>query len=193
MFSPYHIFMDYQQFVSPLKPYESFTPYLPWAKSFKLWFLGLFSFRKLQLFSCTPVNSSDSVPTHSLKRMRKQTRKTIFFSFFFLSTKEKTHLAVDGVTKSRHILITYSLRACHALAQWVEHRMVQYQLMAKNKSSYEFATTKYAILSEKNVTWYLLSFRAIILYFQFTATFQLKTLTRKNLDSHKHHPSTPKI
>ena len=142
MFSPYHIFIDYQQFVSPLKPYESFTPYLPWAKSFKLWFLGLFSFRKLQLFSCTPVNSSDSVPTHSLKRMRKQTRKTIFFSFFFLSTKEKTHLAVDGVTKSRHILITYSLRACHALAQWV----VQYQLMAKNKSSYEFATTKYTIL-----------------------------------------------
>ena len=193
MFSPYHIFIDYQQFVWPLKPYESFTPYLPWAKSFKLWFLRLFSFRKLQLFSCTPVNSSDSVPTHSLKRMRKQIRKTIFFSFFFLSTKEKTHLAVDGVTKSRHILITYSLRACHALAQWVEHRMVQYQLMAKNKSSYEFATTKYTILSEKNVTWYLLSFRAIILYFHFTATLQLKTLTRKNLDSHKHHPSTPKI
>ena len=185
MFSPYHIFIDYQQFVSPLKPYESFTPYLPWAKSFKLWFLGLFSFRKLQLFSCTPVNSSDSVLTHSLKRQ-------ISFPFSFFQQK-KTHLAVDGVTKSRRILITHSLRACHALAQWVEQRMVQYQLMAKNKSSCKVATTKHTILTEKNVTWYLLSFRAIILYFQFTATLQLKTLTRKNLDSHKHHPSTPKI
>ena len=46
--------------------------------------------------------------------------KLLFSLLRLLSSKERTHLAIDRVTKSRHIPITYSLRACHALAQRVE-------------------------------------------------------------------------
>ena len=52
---------------------------------------------------------------------KQMTNVKLLFSLLRLfSPKERTLLAIDGVTKSRHILITYSLRTCHALADRME-------------------------------------------------------------------------